>query len=253
MHSQSRLAASRAERGRPAWQRFAWRMLLAIVATGIPGPGAAADSGRLTLSEAVARALAGGPAARIARLEAHRAQEAAGAARGTYLPQVAITSEAGWSNRFDDTFTALNRNGKFKKYGLATIGSNRGWFNVYLSQMLFDLKQWRVIEREELAAEAAALQEGLQREDVAMEVTRRYATLLRVQRRSEISQEQLLHAQWLAEHDRFEEAQDAYKKAGQGSQSLRMLETLTHNAVVEHRFQDAAQNWGVRHPPSLTM
>ena len=50
----------------------------------------------------------------------------------------------------------------------------------------------------------------------------------------------LPYAQWLAEHDRFEEAQDAYKKAGQGGQSLRMLETLTHNAVVEHRFQDAA-------------
>ena len=41
-------------------------------------------------------------------------------------------------------------------------------------------------------------------------------------------------------HDRFVEAQGAYTKAGQGEQSLRMLETLTHNAVVEHRFPDAA-------------
>ena len=50
----------------------------------------------------------------------------------------------------------------------------------------------------------------------------------------------LPYAQWLAEHDRFEEAQDAFKKAGRGEQSLRMLSTLTHNAVVEHRFHDAA-------------
>ena len=42
------------------------------------------------------------------------------------------------------------------------------------------------------------------------------------------------------EQDRFVEAQAAYTKAGQGEQSLRMLETLTHNAVVEHRFPDAA-------------
>ena len=50
----------------------------------------------------------------------------------------------------------------------------------------------------------------------------------------------LPYAQWLAEQDRFVEAQGAYTKAGQGEQSLRMLETLTHNAVVEHRFPDAA-------------
>ena len=50
----------------------------------------------------------------------------------------------------------------------------------------------------------------------------------------------LPYAQWLAEQDRFVEAQAAYTKAGQGEQSLRMLETLTHNAVVEHRFPDAA-------------
>lgn len=50
----------------------------------------------------------------------------------------------------------------------------------------------------------------------------------------------LPYAQWLAEQDRFVEAQAAYTKAGHGEQSLRMLETLTHNAVVEHRFPDAA-------------
>ncbi|MDJ0852521.1 MAG: TolC family protein [Myxococcota bacterium] len=163
------------------------------------GSAAATHAGLLTLSDAVRRALAAGPEARIARLEAHRASEAASALRGSYLPQVEITSEAGWSNRFDETFTAIGRDGKVNKFGLATIGANRGWFNVYLSQMLFDLKQWRLIEREELAAEAAALQENLQRDDVTMAVTRRYASLLRVQRRSQVSQEQLVDAEWLAE------------------------------------------------------
>ncbi len=188
------------ERWRTAWRRVAYTLVCAVVIPVTPAArGETALRGPLTLSEAVARALSAGPAARIARLEAHRASESASAMRGTYLPQVNITSEAGWSNRFDDTFTAIGRDGDVQKFGLATIGANRGWFNVYLSQMLFDLKQWRLIEREELAAEAASLQENLQRDDVTMAVTRRFASLLRVQRRAQLSQERLVNAQWLAE------------------------------------------------------
>jgi intraflagellar transport protein 122 len=51
----------------------------------------------------------------------------------------------------------------------------------------------------------------------------------------------LPYAQWLIEQDRFEEAQAAFKQAGHASRSLEMLRTLTHNAVLEHRYNDAGQ------------
>mmetsp|Transcript_56941 Transcript_56941/g.123236 ORF Transcript_56941/g.123236 Transcript_56941/m.123236 type:complete len:1277 (+) Transcript_56941:78-3908(+) len=47
-------------------------------------------------------------------------------------------------------------------------------------------------------------------------------------------------AEWLTFNDRFDDALDAYKKAKRPDLSLQMIEKLTHNAVVEKRYKDAA-------------
>eukprot|EP00735_Rhodelphis_limneticus_P013896 TRINITY_DN7858_c0_g1::TRINITY_DN7858_c0_g1_i1::g.23657::m.23657 TRINITY_DN7858_c0_g1::TRINITY_DN7858_c0_g1_i1::g.23657 ORF type:complete len:1206 (-),score=375.70,sp/A8WGF4/IF122_XENTR/55.15/0.0,WD40/PF00400.27/1e+02,WD40/PF00400.27/1.8e-10,WD40/PF00400.27/5.9e+02,WD40/PF00400.27/14,WD40/PF00400.27/0.33,WD40/PF00400.27/13,WD40/PF00400.27/0.039,WD40/PF00400.27/1.9e+02,Coatomer_WDAD/PF04053.9/43,Coatomer_WDAD/PF04053.9/56,Coatomer_WDAD/PF04053.9/70,Coatomer_WDAD/PF04053.9/0.32,Coatomer_WDAD/PF040 len=50
----------------------------------------------------------------------------------------------------------------------------------------------------------------------------------------------LPYANWLALADRFDEAQDAFKLAGRPEAAAKMLEQLSHNAVMECRFADAA-------------
>jgi intraflagellar transport protein 122 len=50
----------------------------------------------------------------------------------------------------------------------------------------------------------------------------------------------LPYADWLSANDEFFKAQEAYKKAGRPDLSLRIIEFLTNNAVIERRFQDAA-------------
>jgi intraflagellar transport protein 122 len=50
----------------------------------------------------------------------------------------------------------------------------------------------------------------------------------------------LPYADWLSAQDRFEEAQEAYKKAKRPDLSLKIIEFLANNAIVEKRFQDAA-------------
>jgi intraflagellar transport protein 122 len=61
----------------------------------------------------------------------------------------------------------------------------------------------------------------------------------------------LPHADWLSANDRFDEAQEAYKKAGRPDLSLRIIEFLTYNAVIERRFSDAAQYYWMLSAESL--
>lgn len=50
----------------------------------------------------------------------------------------------------------------------------------------------------------------------------------------------LPYAEWLVSNDKFEDAMNAYKKAGRNDLSLKLLLELTKNAVTESRFKDAA-------------
>lgn len=63
----------------------------------------------------------------------------------------------------------------------------------------------------------------------------------------------LPYADWLSAQDRFEEAQDAYKKAKRPDLSLKIIEFLANNAIVEKRFQDAAQYYWMLAAESLQM
>ena len=46
----------------------------------------------------------------------------------------------------------------------------------------------------------------------------------------------LPYADWLSANDRFDEAQEAYKKANRPDLSLKIIEFLSQNAITEKRF-----------------
>lgn len=63
----------------------------------------------------------------------------------------------------------------------------------------------------------------------------------------------LPYADWLSANDRFDEAQQAYKKANRPDLSLKIIEFLSQNAITEKRFQDAAQYYWMLATESLKL
>jgi multidrug efflux system outer membrane protein len=171
-------------------------LLLAGSATGVVSADGNVGS-RLTLAQAVGVALDYNYDMRIAALESDRADNALGETRASYLPRLSVSTNAGYSNRFDEKLRAIDRRGVERTYGLASLGSRDGWVNVYVDQVVFDLSQLRLIERETLAADAMRLSEVQRREDVAYEVTRGYADLVRLEELAALAGETLAAAERL--------------------------------------------------------
>mmetsp|Transcript_26127 Transcript_26127/g.60322 ORF Transcript_26127/g.60322 Transcript_26127/m.60322 type:complete len:1204 (+) Transcript_26127:58-3669(+) len=63
----------------------------------------------------------------------------------------------------------------------------------------------------------------------------------------------LPYANSLMLNDKFEDAQDAFRRAGRPEQAIVMLEKLTHNSVIERRYGDAAYYFHVLAMENLKM
>lgn len=155
-------------------------LLLAVVLCATLCPTSSATT--LTLQEAVARAFSQGVQARIARLETARAEKSLAATKGSYLPFIGATSRAGWSNRLDERIEVLDAQGRLRRYPFSALGSQEGWFNVFVKQLLLDLGKWRLVERAKLEAEIARIHEAQAREDIALEVLSRYVDVWKAER-----------------------------------------------------------------------
>jgi outer membrane protein TolC len=175
---------------------FVFVLLCVAAVMGWPAS-AAAEGSRLTLADAVASALQRGSDAHIARLEADQAADGLGAERSSYLPHLAITSGAGYSNRQNDKLRAVNAQGREKVYQLQSLGAHEGWFNVELEQLLFDLGQWHRIEQQALMAEAARIAADERRDAVARDVLVAYVKVLRLEAQHALAVERGHQATWL--------------------------------------------------------
>jgi outer membrane protein TolC len=208
----------------------------ACLSLSIVSPGSA-----LTLAEAVTRALANGPDAMIARLEAERAGDAASAARSAYWPSVSVSSAAGYSNRMDDKLRAVDAKGVERRYGLATLASERGWLNVFLHQMVLDLRTWRDLQKSELEAEIAEEAEREQRETIAFTTMEHYLDVLRLERHRAIDTKHVQHAL------------DLDRQAGVLLEAGRLL-AAEREAVAVHlsevRMQEALSESAIAHARS---
>lgn len=213
-------------------------------ALAVAGPATAAD-GVITLAAAVQRALKEAPDARIARLEAQQADDAATAARSLYWPHAALSSKAGWSNRQDDTINAIDGRGDLKRYPLSTLGSSEPWLGVYIDQVLFDLKQWRDVQRTELEAEAASVAEAQQREGLSAAVLDQYLEVVRLEALAERDRQRLRDAEWLDRQAGLLRAAGRALPSEQEQAALEVeqarLDAVEHGAQLQHARDVLAQ------------
>ena len=179
-------------------RHMAWGVAL-VLSVGLHARVSASEQS-LTLTEAASRALAHGSDARIASLEAGQAEDALAEARSAYLPRASISSQAGYSNRLDERLRTVDRNGNERTYGLSSLGSDQGWFNFYIDQLLFDLQTWRGMERAELSAEAGRVAEAEKREAVTLDVLRYYVEVLRFDEIVALDERRLAAAERLDAH-----------------------------------------------------
>lgn len=179
-------------------QRNLWRAAAVLVCAGalLIYP-VAAGAVTLSLRDAVARALRDAPEAKIAELEASKADDQAAAARSIYWPHAGVRSQAGWSSEQDSTIDAINGKGQLKRYPLSAQGSSEPWLAVYFDQILFDLKQWRDVERAELEAEAADVAESEQHEGVSYAVVDRYVDVVRLEQLAANDRTKIADVEWL--------------------------------------------------------
>jgi outer membrane protein TolC len=172
-------------------------LALALVAAAPGWSVGAASAAPVPLAEAVTRALTQGADARIATLETARADDALTAARSAYLPHASVSSRAGYSNRQDEKLRTIDGDGRERRYGLSSLASDTGWLNLYVDQLIFDLRTWRGVERAALSAEASRIAEAEQREAIGFDVARRYVDALRLDALVELDTRRLAQAERL--------------------------------------------------------
>jgi outer membrane protein TolC len=144
-------------------------------------------------------ALEQGYDARIARLESARAADEHARVREVFLPKLWLTSQAGYSNRLDEKLRVLDHQARPRDYPLATLGATEGWLNVFVDQVLLDLRRWRDVERAELAAALARAREDERREAIAREVAGLFVGVLRLEALLAAGRAQEGSARWLDE------------------------------------------------------
>uniref|UniRef100_A0A061R9P9 Intraflagellar transport protein 122 n=1 Tax=Tetraselmis sp. GSL018 TaxID=582737 RepID=A0A061R9P9_9CHLO len=184
-----------------------------------------------------------------------------------------INRQAEWSEEVNDFEAAADMYIKAKKFdrAIAIIGRH-GWYaklaEIVTMLQATDTKALQMCAQifrkggqHELAKEVyIKLQDHRSLIQLHVEHGRWDDAFLLLKTHPEFKDEVYLpRAQWLAAHDMFDEARVAFREAGRPDRAIRMLEQLTHNAVLESRFSDAAHYYfllamenlqDVKSPPS---